>query len=378
MELRKLLALTVSSVVPKLLSVVALPIIVSRMPPSEYADYAAIVSLSTIVLPLLVWGADNYAANISFEQLPAYTKQVYRHLLYTSVALLALAMVLGQSAVAWAVLIAASMAALNIFSANVVRHSGTMRIMVLIALPSLTLEIWRLSAVFLGLGPNPLLLGHSSYALIVLIVSLIFTWPMAVAEYRFTKAYWSFAFARSSSQLLNNVSIQALPLLAYQTFDKSLSGILFASLTLLSTPYSVLGKKQVYLFNDEMKKNRSAHWVFLASNITIYAIFVVALLLVPKQFIPAEWREFKIFVVPLSIYSGTIFFLNTYLQLPTISGKHRNLFFFPMIRLSTLILSIVVVRISDLGLNGFLWIYSIAVAFLAMIVATANVKTFDR
>lgn len=378
MALQKLLALTIGSVVPRLLSIAALPIILSLVSPSEYADYAAIISLSTITFPLLVWGADNYTANISSEQLPAYTKQVFRHLHYTSVALLAIALALGQSAAVWAVIIATSMAALSIFSANFIKRSGAVRIAALIALPSLALEISRLSAVFLELGANPLLLGHLSFASAVFAVSLIFTWRMPPTEYRFTKTYWSFAFARTLSQLLNNISIQALPLLVYQTYDKSLSGILFASLTLLTVPYSMIGKKQVYLFNEEMKKKRSAHWVVLASNITIYAIFVAFLLLVPEQSIPAEWREFRTFIIPLSIYSGTIFLLNPYLQLPAISRNHRNLFLFPITRLATMILSIIVAQTSGLDLNGFLWIYSVAVAIFAILISIRNVKTLDR
>jgi hypothetical protein len=377
MSKKKLLALTISSVAPKLMAVAALPLVISLVSPAEYANYAAILSLSTIALPLLVWGSDNFVANISFEELPAYTQRVFWHLFLTSVGLFSLALILGKSGAAWAVVIASSMGAMSIFHANVVRKSRTLCIIVVIALPSLALEIWRVLVVFMELAANPLLFAHSSYALAVLVVSLLITWQAPAVEYRLPKAYWSFAFARTSSQLLNNLSIQALPLAVYQTFDKSLAGILFASLALLSTPYSVLGKKQVYMFNDEMKKKFSAHWAFLAANISIFVSFVALMLSVPQQIIPTEWRDFKAFILPISVYAGTIFIVNPYLQIPAISGKHRNLFLFPIIRLATLICSIIIIRISELGLNEFLWIYSICVAVFAIIVAAVNVKTID-
>lgn len=382
--IRQLGYITFASIFGKALGFVNFIFIIKYLEPVEFSNFAVILSVSSILLPIISMSYDSYLPALKEEEVKNVVSGYIFNSILICLAVFVLMFLLSVSNIYfYSVLFSfATIIQNTTINYNLAVKKLRYQINIILYFSALTEIIKFIFIIYYDDG-NSLIIGSIvgyTFSILLSLLTLKFSNILNFYNNIKTKRVTNYLSSKFFSIFIQNLSLQLVPIFIYNQYHGDLSAKYYMALSISTVLFQILGRRLSDTFIREIKNGLNIKK--MSVNITIF-IFIISsfyhlLILVALTFfnssLPENWSGLVEFYAPCAIYS--FFQLCSYpiQQLPLAFNKNKFFIFDSITRLLIVFCLITLVYFYNISITLFIYAYSGILSFLFILIYIRNMK----
>lgn len=384
--LKYLSVITAAGMATKLLGFVNLIFIIRNIDPVHFANYSAILSVASLLIPILSFSFDSYLPLLSFTTVQNVVGRYLSLVSFICICVFIFIFVFFNWIYAVCVILALSTIVQNTLINYSLSKKDIRKQVVIVILFGFLIEATKFVFVFfkpfsednLLLGA---LLGAVAASVSVICLSKISFKKVKITNLLVTKKIFSFITHRTISVFIQNGALQLLPLYIYSTQNTSSAALTFMAVSLTTVLFQIIGRRYSDFFNFTLKRGIENKKLFIIKYLVVIAIIIIgyhSVLLISMYFfsdhLPTSWQGITVYYKPFVLYS--FFQLTTYpiFQMLVVLNKSKVYVLDAFFRIVLVAIVIVVAELFKLSVVNLLWLYSISLSVYFLLVSFRNLR----